>query len=72
MNREEMKNWVGLIASVALITLLIGAWYLERPIPDRTLAVFALLLWGTLQIDISAIVPFTIVTDQDDRDTGGE
>lgn len=68
MNREQMRNYVGLLAGVALVAMLVGAWYLQRPLTDRTLAIFAVLLWATLQIDISAVVPFHIVTGDHDRE----
>ena len=71
MNREQMKNYVGLLAGVALVVMLIGGWYLQRPITDRTLAIFAVLLWATLQIDISAVVPFSVVSDPNSGEEEG-
>lgn len=72
MNREEITNTVGLIAGIALVVLLVAAWFLQRPITDRTLVIFAVLLWGTLQLDISAALPVSIITQPADNEDDGE
>ncbi|WP_273835155.1 hypothetical protein [Halococcus sp. PRR34] len=71
MNREQITNGVGALAGVALVLMLAYGYVNQQPVTDRTLAIFAVLLWGTLQLDISAAIPFSFVTVERD-DEGGE
>lgn len=66
MNRDQMANIIGLVAGVALIAILVGGWWFQRPVADRTIVLFAGLLWTTLQLDIAPNVPFTIGRRQSD------
>ncbi|EMA42671.1 hypothetical protein [Halococcus saccharolyticus] len=67
MNRRELKNYVGAFALVVLVVMAAGGWWFGRPITDRTLAIFAVVLWATLQLDITALLPFDIVPPADDE-----
>lgn len=72
MNRQQIINAVGLIAGVVLVAMLAAAWFLQRPVTDRTLVIFAALLWTTLQLDISPALPISILTQQPDDEDSGE
>ena len=61
MNRRELMNIAGTFALVVLVVMTAVSWWAQRPITDRTLAIFAVVLWATLQIDISALLPFDVV-----------
>lgn len=61
MNRNDLQNYAGTFALIVLVVMVFLSWWLQRPIADRTLAIFGIILWTTLQLDISAILPFSIV-----------
>lgn len=72
MNRQELENYAGTFALVVLVVMAFLSWYLQRPITDRTLAIFGIVLWTTLQLDISALLPFNIVPIDHSEDNSGE
>jgi hypothetical protein len=61
MNRRELMNIAGTFALIVLVVMTAASWWAQRPITDLTLAIFAVVLWATLQIDISALLPFDVV-----------
>lgn len=70
MNRDQMANIIGLLAGIALVLMLVGGWWFQRPPTDRTVVLFAGILWATLQLDIAPNIPFRIGLRQSDNDDG--
>ena len=72
MNDDQAKAALGLLGGIVLIGMLAAGWYLQRPVADRTIVIFAGLLWATLQADITGALPFSIGPPQraDNEDDG--
>ena len=71
MNRRELMNIAGTFALIVLVVMTAVSWWAQRPITDRTLAIFAVVLWATLQVDISALLPFDVVAPEQSDDEEG-
>lgn len=64
MDDDQLTALAGAFVVVVFVGLLAAAWYLQRPLTDRTVILFAALLYATLQIDISSVLPVNIVPEQ--------
>ena len=65
MNRSEVKNVLGFLTGAAFLVLLVRAGWLGNTVPDRTVIIFAGLLYAYLEVNIAESIP-TISFDTGD------
>lgn len=65
MNAHEAKIVLGLLTGVALLALLVRSVWINDPLTDRTLAIFAGLLWAYLNVDIGLKISDVVQADTD-------
>ena len=72
MNEKQVKNVLGLLTGIAFLVVVVRANWLGNTVPDRTVVIFALLLYAYLQVDISDAVPLIDLGGNDSAESGPE
>ena len=72
MKEKQVKNVLGLLTGIALLLIVVRANWHGTTVPDRTIALFGILLYAYLQVDISDALPFLDLGGSSDSDSGEE